>query len=157
MTRTIALTIALIAGSFSLAPVAQAQSFNCRHANTAIEAAICADGNLRIADREMARLYAIKLANDDETGRYRVTVRALASSTLPPVKVGRGPSAEPRESPPCAKFGFREVSSLLGPAAVRLVWAQCPLDARGAAMGGRFRFGGCPSGRRGAGRCRGRP
>src|SRR3954454_4525828 len=46
--------------------------------------------------------------------------------------------------PPLRKFGFREVSSLLGPAAVRLVWAQCPLDARGAAIGGRFRFGGWP-------------
>src|SRR4051794_4007905 len=71
-------------------------------------------------------------------------VSSRARLVHPPVKVGRGPSAEPRESPPCAKFGFREVSSLLGPAAVRLVWAQCPLDARGAAVGGRFRFGGCP-------------
>src|SRR3954453_9197066 len=54
--------------------------------------------------------------------------------------------------PPCAKFGFREVSSLLGPAAVRLVWAQCPLDARGAAMGGGFRFEGCPTSAGGAAR-----
>jgi|tagenome__1003787_1003787.scaffolds.fasta_scaffold20833899_1 uncharacterized protein len=75
MTRTLALTIALAVGALSFTPTAQAQDFNCNRATTATEMAICADGRLRAADREMARLYAIKLANDEETCRFRVTVQ----------------------------------------------------------------------------------